>query len=36
MVPTAAEGVALTEKIVTAQRKMLAEEVNPDVTKAPC
>src|SRR5580692_12532918 len=35
MVRTAAEGVALTEKIVTAQRKMLAEEVNPDVTKVP-
>jgi hypothetical protein len=35
MVRTAAEGVALTEKIVTAQRKMLAEEVNPDVTKIP-
>ena len=35
MVRTAAEGVALTEKIVAAQRKMLAEEVNPDVTKVP-
>jgi hypothetical protein len=35
MVRTAAEGVALTEKIVTAQRKMLAEEVNPDATKVP-
>jgi hypothetical protein len=35
MVRTAAEGVALTEKIVTAQRKMLAEEVKPDVTKVP-
>jgi hypothetical protein len=35
MVATAAEGVALTEKIVAAQRKILAEEVNPDVTKVP-
>ena len=35
MVRTAEEGVALTEKIVAAQRKMLAEEVNPDVTKVP-
>jgi Glycosyl hydrolase family 115/Gylcosyl hydrolase family 115 C-terminal domain len=35
MVRTAVEGVALTEKIVTAQRKMLAEEVNPEVTKVP-
>ncbi len=35
MVRTAAEGVALTEKIVTAQRKILAEEVNPDVTRIP-
>jgi hypothetical protein len=35
MVRTAAEGVALTEKIVAAQRKLLAEEVNPDVTKVP-
>lgn len=35
MVRTAAEGIALTEKIVTAQRKLLADEVNPDVTKTP-
>jgi hypothetical protein len=35
MVRTAAEGMALTEKIVAAQRKMLAEEVNPDVTEVP-
>ncbi len=35
MVQTAAEGIALTQKIVAAQRKMLAEEVNPDVTKIP-
>ncbi len=35
MVRTATEGVALTEKIVAAQRKLLAEEVNPDVTKVP-
>ena len=35
MVRTAEEGVALTEKIVAAQRKMLSEEVNPDVTKVP-
>ena len=35
MVRTAAEGIALTEKIVTSQRKMLAEEVNPDVTEVP-
>jgi hypothetical protein len=35
MVRTSSEGVALTEKIVTAQRKMLAEEVNPDVMKVP-
>jgi hypothetical protein len=35
MVRTAEEGVALTEKIVAAQRKLLAEEVNPDVTKVP-
>jgi hypothetical protein len=35
MVRTAAEGVALTEKIVAAQRKMLGEEVNPDVAKVP-
>ena len=35
MVRTAAEGIALSEKIVAAQRKLLAEEVNPDVTKIP-
>ncbi len=35
MVRTSQEGVALTEKIVAAQRRMLAEEVNPDVTKVP-
>ncbi|MEP6961621.1 MAG: glycosyl hydrolase 115 family protein, partial [Acidobacteriota bacterium] len=35
MVATPAEGVALTEKIVAAQRKMLAEEVNPQVEKIP-
>ncbi len=35
MVRTPAEGIALTEKIVTEQRKILAEEVNPDVTKVP-
>ncbi|MEO8100757.1 MAG: glycosyl hydrolase 115 family protein [Acidobacteriota bacterium] len=35
MVGTAAEGVALTEKIVAEQRKMLAEEVNPKVENIP-
>jgi hypothetical protein len=35
MVRTAEEGVALTEKIVTAERRILAEEVNPDVTRIP-
>jgi hypothetical protein len=35
MVRTAAEGVALTERIVAAQRKLLAEEVNPDVSRVP-
>ena len=35
MVRTEEEGIALTEKIVTNQRKMLSEEVNPDVTKIP-
>ncbi|HUP03440.1 MAG TPA: glycosyl hydrolase 115 family protein, partial [Bryobacteraceae bacterium] len=35
MVRTPAEGVALTEKIVADQRKILSEVVNPDVTKIP-
>ncbi len=37
MVPggTVAESMALLEKIVGVQRKIIAEEVNPDVTKVP-
>jgi hypothetical protein len=35
MVRTLEEGVALTERIVGEQRRILAEEVNPDVTKVP-
>lgn len=35
MVRTLEEGVALTERIVAEQRRILAEEVNPDVTKVP-
>jgi len=37
MIPngTVAESMALLEKIVGVQRKMIAEEVNPDVTKVP-
>jgi hypothetical protein len=31
----AAIGAALTDQIVTVQRKILAEEINPDVTKVP-
>ena len=37
MIPngTVAESMALLEKIVAVQRKIIAEEVNPDVTKVP-
>ncbi|HEY2434679.1 MAG TPA: glycosyl hydrolase 115 family protein [Vicinamibacterales bacterium] len=35
MVRTLEEGVALTEKIVAEQRRILAEVVNPDVTRIP-
>ncbi|HEX4997040.1 MAG TPA: glycosyl hydrolase 115 family protein, partial [Terriglobia bacterium] len=35
MVQGAAESMALLEKIVDAQRRMIAEEINPDVTKVP-
>jgi hypothetical protein len=35
MTQTAAEGMALLEKIVDVQRRMIAEEINPDVTKVP-
>jgi hypothetical protein len=35
MVRTLEEGVALTEKIVAEQRRILAEEVRPDVTTIP-
>ena len=35
MVRTLEEGVALTERIVTEQRRILAEEVRPDVTTIP-
>ncbi|MBV9124290.1 MAG: glycosyl hydrolase 115 family protein, partial [Planctomycetes bacterium] len=37
MIPgaTVEQSIALLEKIVAAQRKILAEEVNPDVTKVP-
>jgi hypothetical protein len=37
MIPnaTVAQSMALLEEIVAAQRKMIAEEVNPDVTKVP-
>ena len=37
MIPngTVAESMALLEKIVAVQRKIIAEEINPDVTKVP-
>ena len=37
MIPngTVAESMALLEKIVAVQRKMIAEEINPDLTKVP-
>jgi endo-1,4-beta-D-glucanase Y len=37
MIPngTVAESMALLEKIVAVQRKVIAEEINPDVTKVP-
>jgi hypothetical protein len=37
MIPggTVAESMALLEKIVDVQRKMISEEINPDVTKVP-
>ena len=37
MIPggTVAQSMALLEEIVTAQRKMIAEEVNPEVTRVP-
>ncbi len=37
MIPgaTVAQSMALLEKIVDAQRKMIAEEINPDVTQVP-
>jgi hypothetical protein len=35
MVRTVEEGVVLTERIVAEQRRILADEVNPDVTRVP-